>query len=80
MTGDSRFAVLNSHSVANDFSNKFPFLRAWGNNDTIYCGAPRYADDLVLVTDSPEESQAMLNIAHIYTGKWQYNLNANKSF
>ena len=37
-----------------------------------------YADDLALVADSPEDLQAMLNIVHIYAGKWQYN--ACKSF
>ena len=48
--------------------------------DTIYCGAPMYADDLALVADSPEELQAMLNIVCTYAGKWHYNLNAGKSF
>ena len=48
--------------------------------DTIYCGAPMYADDLGLVADSPEELQAMLNIVCTYAGKWRYNLNAGKSF
>ena len=48
--------------------------------NSIYIGAPMYADDLALVAESPQELQAMLNIMHSYTGKWRYNLNANKSF
>ena len=39
-----------------------------------------HVDDLVLVANSPEELQAMLNIVHTYAGKWRYNLNAGKSF
>ena len=39
-----------------------------------------YADDLALLADSPEDLQAMLNIVHVYARKWQYNLNACKSF
>ena len=39
-----------------------------------------YVDDLALVSDSPAELQAMLNIVCTYAGKWRYNLNAGKSF
>ena len=46
--------------------------------NSIYIGAPMYADDLALIADSPQELQAMLNIIHSYAGK--YNLNASKSF
>ena len=48
--------------------------------NSIYIGAPMYADDLALIADSPQELQAMLNIVHSYAGKWRYNLNASKSF
>ena len=48
--------------------------------NSLYIGAPMYADDLALVAESPQELQAMLNIVHSYAGKWRYNLNANKSF
>ena len=54
--------------------------------NSIYIGAPMYADDLddaddlALIAESPQELQAMLNIVHSYAGKWRYNLNASKSF
>ena len=32
VTGDSRFVVPNSHSIANDFSNKFLLLVVAGDN------------------------------------------------
>ena len=48
--------------------------------NSIYIGAPMYADDLALIAESPQELQAMLNIVHSYAGKWRYNLNACKSF
>ena len=37
-------------------------------------------DRFALVTDSPEDFQAMRNTVHVYARKWQYNLNASKSF
>ena len=52
-------------------------LTTSGFGVTIYCGAPMYANDLALITDSPEEPQATLNIVRIYAGKWRYSLNAN---
>ena len=33
-----------------------------GAIQTVYCGAPMYADDLSLVSDSPDSLQAMLDI------------------
>ena len=30
--------------------------------DGIFCGAPMYADDLALITSSPDELQGMLSI------------------
>lgn len=38
----------------------------------VYHGAPVYADNLVLLKDSPEALLAMLNIARNYTIKWRY--------
>ena len=38
-----------------------------------------YADDLALVSSSPEELQSMINIVATYAEKWQYQLNADKS-
>ena len=52
-------------------------LTTSGFGVTIYCRAPMYANDLALITDSPEEPQATLNIVRIYAGKWRYSLNAN---
>ena len=43
---------------------------------TVYCAAPMYADDLSLVTDSPESLQAM-HIVHQYTlelSRWRWSL------
>ena len=48
--------------------------------NSIYIGAPMYADDLALIAECPQEFQAMLNIVHSHAGKWRYNLNASKSF
>jgi len=32
-----------------------------------------FADDVVLLSSSPEGLQKLLNIAHIYSGKWRFN-------
>ena len=37
-------------------------------------------DRFALVAGSPEDFQAMRNTVHVYARKWQYNLNASKSF
>ena len=38
-----------------------------------------YADDLSLVTDSPDSLQAMPDIVHQYAKRWRYQLNGVKS-
>ena len=48
--------------------------------DGVYCGALMYADNLVLIADSPGELQALLDIAAAYASKWRYLFNASKSF
>lgn len=45
----------------------------------MYCGAPMYADDLALISSSPEELQQMLDIVTQYASRWQYSLNPEKS-
>ena len=45
----------------------------------LYCGAPMYADDLALVSSRPADLQAMLDIVHVYSRKWRYQLNETKS-
>ena len=45
----------------------------------IYCGAPMYADDLALIGETPEELQAMLDIAVTYASRWRYAFNLGKS-
>ena len=36
----------------------------------IYCGAPMYADDIALVSNSPNMLQAMLDIVFDYARRW----------
>ena len=38
----------------------------------IFTGASMYADDLALITSSPEELQSMLDIVQTYAQKWRY--------
>ena len=45
----------------------------------IFCGAPMYADDLALISDSETGLQHMLDIVSLYAAKWNYELNARKS-
>ena len=45
----------------------------------IFTGAPMYADDLALITSSPEELQGMLDIVQTYAQKWRYSLHPGKS-
>ena len=45
----------------------------------VYCGAPMYADDLALISDSAAELQLMLNIVDSYSSYWRYSINARKS-
>ena len=47
--------------------------------DSIFCGAPMYADDLALICDSPSDLQAMLDIVSSYALFWRYQINADKS-
>ena len=46
----------------------------------VYVGAPMYADDLALVSESPTLLQNMLDIVATYARKWRYRFNANKSW
>ena len=48
--------------------------------DGVHCGALMYADDLVWVADSPDELQALLDIAAAYASKWRYLFNVCKFF
>ena len=45
----------------------------------VYCGAPMYADDLALISDSAAELKLMLNIVDSYSSYWRYSINAQKS-
>ena len=47
--------------------------------DSIFCGALMYADDLALISDSPAELHAMLDIVSSYALFWRYQINADKS-
>ena len=47
--------------------------------NNIYCGAIMYADDLALISDSPQGLQSMLDIVSIYADEWRYKFNASKS-
>ena len=47
--------------------------------DDVFCGAPMYADDLALVSDSAEDLQDMLDITSNYARLWRYQFNASKS-
>ena len=47
--------------------------------DTLFCGAPTFADDMSLIANSPFALQAMLDIISSYTHKWRYSINSSKS-
>ena len=47
--------------------------------ESIYCGAPMYADDLALIADSVADLQSMLHIVSSYASLWRYEFNAQKS-
>ena len=47
--------------------------------DDAFCGAPMYADDLALISDSAEDLQSMLDITSNYALLWCYQFNASKS-
>ena len=47
--------------------------------DDVFCGAPMYADDLALISDSAEDLQSMLDITSNYALLWRYQFNASKS-
>ena len=44
--------------------------------DSIFCGAPMYADDLILIASSPEDLQSMIDIVAQYATKCRYHLNS----
>ena len=46
---------------------------------TVFCGAPTCADDVLLMTDDPDELQLMLDIAFDYSGMANYLLQPVKS-
>ena len=46
----------------------------------VYVGAPMFADDLALVSESPTVLQRMLDIVSSYAKKWRYRFNASKSW
>ena len=46
---------------------------------TVFCGAPTCADDVLLMTDDPDELQLMLDIAFDYSGMENYLLQPVKS-
>ena len=47
--------------------------------ESIYCGAPMYADDLASIADSETDLQTMLHMVSSYASLWRYELNAQKS-
>ena len=47
--------------------------------DGVYCGAPMYADDLALISDSEAGLQHMLDIVSEYAHLWRYRFNLSKS-
>ena len=47
--------------------------------NSLYVGAPMFADDLALVADSPTSLQSLINLVHSYTIKWRYKINPAKS-
>ena len=47
--------------------------------DEVFCGAPMYADDLALISESEADLQHMLDIVSAYAADWRYELNALKS-
>ena len=44
-----------------------------------FTGVLVLADDVALISTSPEDLQAMLNTTHKYTTKWRYKINPSKS-
>ena len=44
-----------------------------------WCGALLYADDIVLLGESPEELQKMLDRMGQYAEEWKFSFNASKS-
>ena len=46
--------------------------------NSLYVGAPMFADDLALVADSPTSLQSLINLVHSYTIKWRYKINPAK--
>ena len=48
--------------------------------DSVFCGAPMYADDHALIASSPDRDlQSMIDIVAQYATKWRYRLNPYKS-
>ena len=47
--------------------------------NSIYIGAPTYADDMCLVATSPRDLQEMLLLVSDYAYKWRYSINPLKS-
>ena len=44
-----------------------------------WCGALLYADDVVLLAESPDELQKMLDMMGQYAEEWKFSFNASKS-
>ena len=38
-----------------------------------------YADDIVLLTENAEDMQRMLNVLHVWCGKWRLVVNESKT-
>ena len=46
---------------------------------SVFCGAPMYADNHILIACSPEDLQSMINFVAQYATRWRYCLNPHKS-
>ena len=47
--------------------------------EEVWCGALLYADDIVLLAESPDELQRMLDTVGEYAEEWRFTFNAVKS-
>ena len=47
--------------------------------DGIWCGGLMYADDIVLLAETGDELQEMLDVVGHYAQEWKFHFNARKS-